>query len=112
MPIPEATLWGGLIGVVGTIAGILVGTVVNAFQAWLKEKREVRRLATILHQELFDQGQAVALSANFANHYNRIVLDPKRPRKDLGLKAICLLIQLFIGRWQVSFIVLAVQQVL
>ena len=82
MNIPETTLWGGVIGVLGTVTGVFVGSFVAAVQNWLKEKRDVRRIASILHEELFGQAQAVALAANFANAYNYVSFERKRPKME------------------------------
>jgi hypothetical protein len=73
-------LLGAIVGVAGTIVGVIVAFLFSVGRDWLSTCRERRRVGTILYQELFDQAQAVALCASYVNAFNVISLEEKRSR--------------------------------
>lgn len=76
----DPTVQGAAIGVVGTIVGVIIAFLFSAGRDWLRERRDRRRIGTILYQELFDQAQAVALCGSYVNAFNLISVEEKRSR--------------------------------
>lgn len=76
----DASIQGALIGVLGTLAGVLTAFLFAVVREWRLERRNRDQIAIVLHQELFDHAQATALCGSYTNAFATLDTDPKKLR--------------------------------
>jgi hypothetical protein len=63
----DSSVQGATIGVAGTLIGVIVAFLFAVVREWRLGQQDRTQIAHTLHQELFDQAQAVALCGSYAN---------------------------------------------